>query len=44
MTIDFSQLEGQGIVKSISIIHHPFKKRSLIEKNLDIAHLDFIYL
>jgi hypothetical protein len=26
MAIDFSQLEDQGLAKSLSTSHHPFKK------------------
>jgi hypothetical protein len=39
MAIDFSQLEDRGLVKSISIAHHPFLKDLLWEKNLILHFL-----
>jgi len=37
MTIDLSQLEGQGLAKSLFVVHHPFLKGFLILKHLNIA-------
>jgi len=41
MVIDFSQLKGQILAISLFIVHHPFKKKSLITKNLNIVTISF---